>query len=512
MTLATNSARPAANTDVKYLVLIFLALVVAFHLGLAAKGHGLFRDIHLGTALHYAQTKIDLKDTQIAGFNATGTPTIQELPVWQMVAGGLFKVFGTRWWGWANLVSLVLFLHCLFPLFKLARMYLDERTAYWTLIFFLAQPLAFTFAGEAATDGFCISVAIWFLYCAVKLVREPGWQWLTLAVIFGGLTAVSKLPFFMAMGLTAFLLLLVENGFNFKKVGLLGSVGLISGLVFLAWTHYTDAAQAGALFPYVDLRVKKGTPMMFWYFGDLKYRLQAGNWIRGGWRILNALFGSFVLVGLAVVAWRNRSGHPVARLLAWMVLFTTLVFCHLVLQHWHYYLMLAPAVAMLCAEGWVLIEVKFAAARRGVLSLSALAAGLLLLSLGQGLMAMKILTIDKYPGRMADVIRQHTTETDKLVIVGGGWGGEEFLRSGRSGLSAWDAHIFDAPADLVKLKSLGYDKLVMISESPLQNAIEVVTPGQAGKPRIWWRDLITPQVENWPTLFQSDEILIKGIP
>lgn len=512
MTLANNSPRPPANVDVKCLLAAFLALVVAFHLGLALKGQGLFRDIHLGTALHYAQTKIDLKDTQIVGFNATGTPTIQELPVWQMVTGGLFKIFGTHWWGWANLVSLVLFLHCLFPLFKLARMYLDERTTYWTLIFFLAQPLVFTFAGEAATDGFCISVAIWFLFCAVKLVREPGWQWLVLAVIFGSLTAVSKLPFFMAMGLTAFFLLLLENGISVKRIGLLGAVGLISGVVFLAWTHYTDAAQAGALFPYVDLRVKKGTTMMFWYFGDLKYRLQAGNWIRGGWRVLNALFGSFVLVGLAVAAWRNRPGHPVARLLCWMVLATTLVFCHLVLQHWHYYLMLAPAVAMLCAEGWALVESKFADIRCGIPPLSVLAAGLLLLSLGQGLMAMKVLTIDKYPGRMADIIRQYTTEADKLVIVGGGWGGEEFLRSGRSGLSAWDAHIFDAPADLAQLKSLGYNKLVMISESPFQNAIEVVTPGQAGKPRTWWRDQITAPVEKWPTLFQSDEIVIKEIP
>jgi hypothetical protein len=316
----------------------------------------------------------------------------------------------------------------------------------------------------------------------------------------------------MAMGLTASFLLLKENGVDLKRIGLLGVVGLISGVIFLAWTHYTDAVQAGALFPYVDLRVKKGTPMMFWYFGDLKYRLQAGNWIRGGWRVLNALFGSFALVGLAVVAWRNREGNPVARLLCWMVLLTILVFCHLVLQHWHYYLMLAPAVAILCAEGWTLIEKKFSDTRCGIPPLSILVAGLLLLSLGQGLMAMKVLTLDKYPDQMANVIRQYTSEADKLVIVGGGWGGEEFLRSGRSGLSAWDAHIFDAPADLAKLKLLGYDKLVMVSESPLENAMEVVTPGKASTPRIWWRDLITPQVEKWPNLFQADEIVIKTIP
>ncbi len=502
---------PVDNTDVKLLLVGFIIIVVIFHTGLALMGHGLFRDIHLGTALHYAQTKIDLADTQIVGFNATGTPTIQELPVWQMVAGGTFKVLGTRWWGWANLVALALFLHCLFPLFKLARIYLDERSAYWTLIFFLTQPLVFTYAGEAATDGFCISIAIWFLYCATKLIRETNWQWLALAIFFGSLTALSKLPYFMTMGLAVFFLLLIENGFCVRRIVLLGMVGLAAGLCFLAWTHYTDAAQADAVFPFVDLRVKKGTTMMMWYFGDLKYRLQAGNWIRGGWRVLSSMFGSFVLIGLVIIAWGHRQGNPIARLLYWSGLITTLVFCHLILHHWHYYLMLAPASAILCAEGWRLIELRLMATQQERFR-SILPAILLLFALIQGLMGMKILTTDNYPAQMAEIIRKNTSETDKLVMVGGGWGGEEFIRSGRSGLTAWNASIFDNPVNTAKLKSLGFNKLVMISESPFQNAIEVITPGKANTPRTWWRDLATVQVEGWPSIFQSDEIVIKNIP
>jgi hypothetical protein len=86
------------------------------------------------------------------------------------------------------------------------------------------------------------------------------------------------------------------------------------------------------------------------------------------------------------------------------------------------------------------------------------------------------------------------------------------MRSDRQGLSTWDAHIFDRPEDLAKLKSLGYNKLVMLSDSPFQNAIEVVNPGQAGTPRELYRTQLTPLVENWPVVLQTDDILIKDIP
>ena len=508
-----NAVTKPTNTDLKAIFCALIALVVVFHVGSALRGRGEFRDMHLGAALHYTQTKIDLADTVIVGFNATGTPTIQELPVWQMATGLAFKLFGT-WWGWANIVALALFLHCLFPLFQTARMYLDERRAWWTLIFFLAEPLVFLNAGTAATDGFCLSMAVWFLFCGVKLVREPGLKWLAAACAFGSLTAVSKLPFFMATGLALFFLVLWQSGFDFKRLSFLAAAGGVSCVLFLLWTHYTDAFQANAIFPLVDLRLKgttNGTTMMFWYFGDLHYRLSAGNWIKGGWRMMTCLLGGFALAGLVALALANKKGNPVARCLLAGALLTTLVFTHLVLHHWHYYLMLAPAVALLCAEGLSVLETKFSP-QGPKPAMSFFVSVLIVLSLLQGLMGMRELTYDPYPAQMADIIRQHTAAADKLVITGGGWGGEELLRSNRQGLSAWDAHIFDRPEDLAKLKSLGYNKLVMLSESPFHNAIQVVNPGQAGTPRDFYSGHLMPQVEKWPTILQTEDILIKDIP
>ena len=138
--------------------------------------------------------------------------------------------------------------------------------------------------------------------------------------------------------------------------------------------------------------------------------------------------------------------------------------------------------------------------------------GLIGLSLLQGIDGNEGLTYDPYPAQMADIIRQDTTPTDKLVISGGGWGGELLFRSGRQGFTVWDAHIFDRPENLARLKSLGYNKLVLVSESPFHHAIQIVNPGQTDIPRELAKSGLTTQVESWPTVYESGDIIIKKIP
>ncbi len=125
---------------------------------------------------------------------------------------------------------------------------------------------------------------------------------------------------------------------------------------------------------------------------------------------------------------------------------------------------------------------------------------------------MRSLTYDPYTAKMAQIIREHTAPADKLVVIGGSWGGEELFRSNRQGLSVWDAHIFDQPENLAKLKSLGYNKLVAVSESPFNNAIQVVNPGQTEIPRELAKSHLTPLVESWPADYESGDIIIKEIP
>jgi hypothetical protein len=62
------------------------------------------------------------------------------------------------------------------------------------------------------------------------------------------------------------------------------------------------------------------------------------------------------------------------------------------------------------------------------------------------------------------------------------------------------------------LKQLGFNRLVIISESPFQNAVQIVNPGQTGIPRQMARDKLSTTVEKWPTIYATEDIIIKDIP
>lgn len=505
---------PAKHRDLALLVLCLVGLVVFYHLGTALHGHARYRDQHLGAALHYAATQFDLPHTVIVGFNATETPTLLELPVWQMAAGLAFKLLGP-WSGWANVVSLFLFLNCLYPLFRIAQQFYGDRTAWWSLIFFLSQGLIFVFAGEAGTDGFCLAVTIWFWFACIRMLEQPV-KWFLPAAALGTLAAVSKLPFFMTVGLAGFFLLLKTRGFKLRDLAALAGVGALAGVVFLRWTRYTDAVQAGGVFPYLDLRLNgiptNGMTMMFWYFGDWHYRLNPANWVKAAWRLAGAEFGSFTLMALLIYGVISRAVHPAAKFFLAGAFLTTLVFTHLILHHYHYLMIVSPAVAILGAAAWTKIEDFLAAQGFRPARITLIAAAILLAGLFQGLMSMRAFSFDVYPEKMAAAICGHTTTADKLIVINGGWGGDELIRTGRRGLSMWDASAFEDAEKYARLRALGFNKLVILSQSPYQNAIQVVNPGQTGIPRVMAKSFITPLVEKWPAVLITDDIVIKEIP
>lgn len=506
---ATSNSR---NFSLKILFAFFVIATAAFHLGNALKHRGFYRDIHLGTALHYAATKIDLPNTIIVGFNATNTPTIQEFPLWQAAAGLAFKVLGT-WEGWANAVSLIFLFTGFYPLFQLTKARLGDRVAWWTLILFITQPLVFVQSGTAATDGMSIAVAIWFWYFALRLLEKPTWMTWAVASLLGALSAATKLPFFAATGLAVFFVLLKDHRAEFRRWLALGSVGAVSAVLFFAWTKCTDNYQKDALFAFVDLRLSN-PEMVWWYFGDWAYRLSPKYWIRGGWWMANVLFGGFMMIALLALGWRQRGNSAFAKFGILGGALVTLVFSHLVLTHSHYYLMFSAPVAILSAQAVAAIEEKFRSAGAEPSGRTAAVAGIVLaLGLGQGLIGMRLPThYDTYPDKITQTLQKYTVPSDKLLIQGGGWGGDALFHAKRNGLSIWNAKMFENAETFDKLKSLGYNKLVMISESPVMTAIKQVVPGQGDVQREVYGKFSSPVIESWPTLYQSADILIKEIP
>ena len=521
--------RAAANSvkspSLHCLAVAFLGLIIVFHLGSAWSNKAFLRASHLGTALEYARGRIDLLHPVIAGFNATGTPTAQELPLWQAAAAMAFKVAHSTWYGWANVVSLLLFATCLWPFFQLARHYTGDRVAWWATILFLAQPIIIIMAGEAAADGFCLVSTIWFLFFADKMIRT-GSGWLLLpATAFACLAAVLKLPFFMAAGLGSLGLLFVNHVRAWRPWLLLAGAGALAMLALGLWSRHADALAAQAEFPYYELRFSQNPNLVQWYFGDLHSRLSPGLWLKGGWRFLHATLGSPPLIGLLLFG-LLRPGNLMPKV--WLLggVLTTLVFTTGVLNHWHYFLMYCPAVALLCGSvlaRWENSWFEEFPWPRLVLPIAGL---VLALSAVEGLITMKIsIDYDSFPRKISSLLREHTNPNDRLIVLGEStWGGEVLFRSGRKGLSVYSleppragpkqkglAEILGSDEHLGRLKSLGYNKLVLLSESPVRFAVQAVNPGSQ-RQRLFYPETISKTVDSWPVVYRSEDILIREIP
>ncbi len=486
--------------------------ITAFHLFYAVTGFPHYRDQHLGTALIYAREGIDLLRPIIVGFNTNNAPTPQEFPLWQAAASLPLRWFG-EWFGWANIVSLLLFAVSLYPVFKLGEALGGRNTGWWTVALLLAQPLIWIQAGRAGTDGLSFAAATWFFYCGYCALVKGRWWWTAATSVTGALAATQKLPFMMAAGIGLGLLLLLRHRHEVCAWVALGVSGLFAAAVFLLWTKYTDACLALAEFPFVDLRVSHNPDMVFWYFGDWSYRLNPANWIRGGWRATNALFGSFILIAapLLVFGLRRARIEPVVLLVGAVII--TLIFSQIVLQHQNYYLMYSLPVAMLLAPtiaaAWDALAATWRFSQQ---SLVALLIAAVLASILQGLFGMEVLYRDPYHGSAAERLEKHTSPDDRLLVVEGGWGGHYLFLSERKGLSIWNTEFLENKANLQRICSLGFNKLVLFRESPLLTALQQNNPGNEGYQRKSYDHALTGSARQWVTLYEDEDMAIKQLP
>ncbi|MBE2179403.1 MAG: glycosyltransferase family 39 protein [Chthoniobacterales bacterium] len=487
--------------------------IFAFHLFYAWQGFPIFRDQHLGAALIYARDGIDLLRPVIVGFNANNAPTPQEFPLWQAAASLPLRWFG-GWFGWANIVSILLFCTALYPAYRLGAELGGRAAGWWTVALLLIQPLVWTQGGQAGTDSTCIAAAIWFFYCGHRALRTPRKVMWTLATaVTGALAATLKLPFMMAAGLALGILLLLNHRKNPSAWVSLGIAGAFAAGVFAVWTHHTDACIAQAEFPYVDLRLSHNPEMVWWYFGDWNYRLNPANWIKGGWRALNGLFGSFALVALPAAALGLRRAPSTAVALLAGAFAVTCIFSHLVLHHHQYFLMYSLPVALLITPvvsgGWARLESVWRWPKF-LLVAALLVVGLL--GVLQGIIGLETIHQDPYPDTITRRIKEHTSPQDKLLIVGGGWGGDYLFLSDREGLSIWSAGFLDENDNLRRLRDLGYTKLVLIGESPLAAALQMTNPGGADYQRRTYEPALSPASREWTTVHQDADLIIKQLP
>lgn len=501
---------PSHHFDLKVLVGLLVLAGLVFHLTFALAGKGLSRDQHLGTAVEYAKSGIDLLHPVVLGVNANGAPYPLELPVWQAATAVFMKAFG-RWLGWGNVVSLLFHVSTLWPLFHLARQMFSVRVAWWSLVFYLAQPLTFLYGGLASVDGMTATLAIWFMFCAWRMITGSGWGWWPAAVFMGILSATTKAPFFFVAGLTLFFWVLHQHRRSRQAWAQLVSTGGLSVLAFVVWNYHCQRCYALGEMLYVDPRLGKDAPILAWWFGDLAGRFQAKVWLRGAWRIASGLMGSIALLFLPLAGWFLRGSAP----LRWWILAgaaAVLVFTNLILIHWHYYYIFSVPLALLGARAAEEFEPILWRTLGPGLAMRAGAVGLVAAAgLAQGLQAIHVnLYLDPHPQRCAELIRQNTAPTDKLVVWGGGWSVPLF-RAERTGVSVYGFDAVTEPRQLARLKELGYTRIVLMNTSPLLAAISTASGAREFSTKNLRREL-PPAIRDWPVRFESESVLILDLP
>ena len=495
-----------------FIAAVLGTLAVLYPLVSAWFGFSPYRDIHLGTALSFMNGGLDFFRPVIVGFNGNNVPTIQEVPWWQAGASWALRI-GGGWWGSANLFSLLIFSLGVIPVFRMGKRFVGAEGAWWVVGGFLAQPLVFQYAGTASTDGMSLVAALWAYDRIRAFAYKGGWMRAIFALVLAALAATLKVPFFMAAGLAVAVEVLWENFRKPAVWGRLVCVVTFSAAALLLWTRYTDSWLEKALWPLVDLRVGHNPEMVFWYFGDWAYRLSPAVWIKAIWRMANCLLGSFALGGVMVLGLCLR-GNKEAR--AWLLgaALTTAVFSHLVLHHSHYYLMFSPAVALAMGGGWMWLMKKCFQKEEGVTAVGG--AGLILITfaaLFQGLIGMKVVQqFDPYQKRIAKLVLDNTKEEDKLLIIGGGWGGDVLFRAKRQGLSIWNTQFLEDLSNFKKARELGFTKLVVVRESPLLVALQKTNPGGADYSAEPFSRSLSPITVRWPTLYQDEQLVIREIP
>jgi hypothetical protein len=487
--------------------LCLLALLWFYAMAWALSGNVLYRDQHFGAALVYYNEGIDLLRPVIPGFNATGAGTPQEFPFWQAAGALALKATG-GWWPSVTIVTLAIFTVCCSAWWRLGASLPEIRSGGLLLALLLCQPLVFHQAGLASADGFSLVVMLVFIWQAERLRRSPSVANVIFCVLITTVLAVTKLPFLLAGAFAACWMLFWSKA-ALRSWVLLGACGFVAVVVFFFWNRWCEQEILRAEFRYRPMMLKE---IPHWFFGTLSMRLDPAVYIKGGWRALNCLWGAFPLVGLTLYGiWRAPRSLGVGLLVG--ALLTTMVFFNLVLVHHHYYLMFAPAVALINATA--LADLYRRLDLTGLVQRTAFCAGLLILlglSLGQGLLGINVvLAADKHPGLVGKAIAEHLPPGDKIVLVGGGWG-RPYVESGRTYLSVDNTKLVTNPETLSRLRELGYTQIGFIGESELLHSLQITNPGQTSKKRTMPGDLICEETENLPTVFNSEQIIIKELP
>lgn len=265
-----------------------------------------------------------------------------EFPLYNALVGGLYVLFGEHEI-FGRLVSIAFFSGSTLFFYLLAKLLLDEKAVFFSLLFFVVSPLSIFFTQTYMPESLMLFLLIGAVYFLLQWTRTLKHWFLIFTVIFGATAFLVKTP--VAIQLLPLFLYVFWQKYRCSKFRMAGifSFLFIIYVPICLWVLYSLKITA-QFFPSENISKFIGN---FQAFVDLKSYLRIGGFLT---LYLFAPHG-LLLLAVAFISKRNNDNHRF--ILAWLsgVLIYLVLFFHPLVNHAYYLLPLVPIVALYIGKG-----------------------------------------------------------------------------------------------------------------------------------------------------------------
>ncbi|MEO0875053.1 MAG: glycosyltransferase family 39 protein [Bacteroidota bacterium] len=211
----------------------------------------------------FYQNGIDLLHPAVCWMGASDT-VILEFPLPEAIVAQVQSWFGESMW-LSRLVFLLFFLLCTYYFYRIVELLLDEQTALWATVIYLALPLAQFYSRAIHIDFFAQAFAYATFYYAMLGVKNRAVIQLILSASCAAVALLVKAPylFFLALPVLVFAYHAQALSWVLKH----SLVYLPSLLAFVFWQQHVYAINSAAPDWDYILHYRKFDQNASWYFG-----------------------------------------------------------------------------------------------------------------------------------------------------------------------------------------------------------------------------------------------------
>ena len=352
------------------LAALLLALLPLRHFGGEIDGPHAWRQMDTSRTIRgFRERGVDLLRPEVS-WMGTWRVVVLECPLPQAAAALAQRALGTESLRVARAVFYAAFLLAAASAYAAFRRSVDEETARWATLLFLASPLAQHYGRALVADLLAIGLGLAAFALAAGALARGRAGGLLLAALVATPAALVKAPVLLPLLPPLLLLAAAPRSRRLLVPGAL--CALLPAAAFAFWRLHAEATNGAAPDWSFIPDWHRMTDMGRWYFGSLAQRLDPVAWktlaARAAREALGPAGALLLAAGLLLLP-RREDVRALAAWLAGAALYV-LVFWNLNVVHDYYQLAALPAAALLAAGPLKLLSARLAARGPGAAAAS----------------------------------------------------------------------------------------------------------------------------------------------